>query len=144
MTKGLNVTAEQVRALSQKLVGALGGTPEHSYTAIKTEGAEKYATGGLNTYTGLAHLDGTPSAPEYVLNPEQTNAFLRLADVLPSIMGGDSIGGTTYGGNIYLNLDMHVDEIGSDYDVDRIADRVKDIIYNASSYRNVNTLNFIR
>ena len=144
MTKGLNVTAEQVRALSQKLVGALGGTPEHSYTAIKTEGAEKYATGGLNTYTGLAHLDGTPSAPEYVLNPEQTNAFLRLADVLPSIMGGDSIGGTTYGGNIYLNLDMHVDEIGSDYDVDRIADRVKDIIYDASSYRNVNTLNFIR
>ena len=48
------------------------------------------------------------------------------------------------GGNIYLDLDMHVDEIGSDYDVDRIANRVKDIIYDASSYRNVNTINFIR
>ena len=59
-------------------------------------------------------------------------------------MSGDSIGGTTYGGDIYLNLSMHVDEIASDYDVDRIADRVKDILYDASSYRNVNTLNFIR
>ena len=138
----MNVNAEQIRALLTNLTGRLGGTPVHSYTAEKAE--EKYATGGLNTYTGLAHLDGTPSAPEYVLNPEQTNAFLRLADVLPSIMGGDSIGGTTYGGDIYLNLDMHVDEIASDYDVDRIADRVKDILYDASSYRNVNTLNFIR
>ena len=142
LANGMNVNAEQIRALLTNLTGRLGGTPVHSYTAEKAE--EKYATGGLNTYTGLAHLDGTPSAPEYVLNPEQTNAFLRLADVLPSIMGGDSIGGTTYGGDIYLNLDMHVDEIASDYDVDRIADRVKDILYDASSYRNVNTLNFIR
>lgn len=142
LANGMNVNAEQIRALLTNLTGRLGGTPVHSYTAEKAE--EKYATGGLNTYTGLAHLDGTPSAPEYVLNPEQTNAFLRLADVLPSIMGGDSIGGTTYGGDIYLNLSMHVDEIASDYDVDRIADRVKDILYDASSYRNVNTLNFIR
>ena len=142
LANGMNVNAEQIRALLTNLTGRLGGTPVHSYTATKAE--EKYATGGLNTYTGLAHLDGTPSAPEYVLNPEQTNAFLRLADVLPSIMGGDSIGNTTYGGDIYLNLSMHVDEIASDYDVDRIADRVKDILYDASSYRNVNTLNFIR
>ena len=142
MAKGLDVNAYQIRALLSGLRGQLGGTPEHSFTAVKTE--EKYATGGLNTYTGLAHLDGTPSAPEYVLNPEQTNAFLRLADVLPSVMSGSPAGGASYGGNIYLNLDMHVDEIANDYDVDKIADRVKDILYNASSYRNVNTLNFIR
>jgi hypothetical protein len=51
---------------------------------------------------------------------------------------------TSRSGDIYLDLDMHVDEIGSDYDVDRIIDRVKDVLYDASSYRNVNTLNFIR
>ena len=103
-----------------------------------------YATGGLNTSSGLAWLDGTPSEPEYVLNARQTQAFLKLADVLPNVMSGNTQMNGALGGNIYLDLDMHVDEIGSDYDVDRIANRVKDIIYDASSYRNVNTINFIR
>lgn len=103
-----------------------------------------YATGGLNTRTGPAWLDGTPSEPEYVLNARQTQAFLKLADVLPAAMNGSAPINNSYGGDIYLNLDMHVDEIANDYDVDRIANRVKDILYDASSYRNVNTLNFIR
>jgi hypothetical protein len=64
--------------------------------------------------------------------------------VLPAAMNGSAPIGNSYGGDIYLNLDMHVDEIANDYDVDRIANRVKDILYDASSYRNVNTLNFIR
>lgn len=115
-------------------------------TTIKKGGAinQKYATGGLNTQQGPAWLDGTLSEPEYVLNARQTQAFLKLADVLPNVMSGNSTTANAFGNNIYLNLDMHVDEIGSDYDVDRIADRVKDILYNASSYRNVNTINFIR
>ena len=88
-------------------------------------------------------LHGTPSEPEYVLNAAQTQAFLKLADVLPSIFGGGTTTNNTFGG-VNLNLVMNVDEIGSDYDVDRIASRVKEIIYNASTYRNVNTLNFSR
>jgi len=36
--------------------------------AIRNFSFGKYATGGLATKTGLAWLDGTPSAPEYVLN----------------------------------------------------------------------------
>jgi hypothetical protein len=35
---------------------------------------------------GFAWLDGTPSEPEYVLNARQTDAFLKLADVLPAAM----------------------------------------------------------
>jgi len=105
---------------------------------------KKYATGGLASETGPAWLDGTLSEPEYVLNAKQTDAFLRLADVLPSMMqGGSNNTSTTFGG-INLNLVMNVDQIASDYDVDRIADRVKDIVYNAGQYRNVNTLNFMR
>ena len=103
----------------------------------------KFATGGLSTKTGPAWLDGTPSEPEYVLNARQTDAFLKLADVLPAFMSNGSTSTTTFGG-INLNLVMNVDQIASDYDVDRIADRVKSIIYDAGSYRNVNTLNFSR
>lgn len=102
-----------------------------------------FLTGGLTSKTGLAMLHGTPSAPEYVLNAAQTQAFLKLADVLPSVLNQNTGAAGVLGG-INLNLVMNVDEIGSDYDVDRIANRVKEIIYNAGSYRNVNTLNFLR
>ena len=104
---------------------------------------EGYATGGLNTQTGPALLHGTPSEPEYVLNARQTDAFLRLAEVLPNVMSNQSQVTNTFSG-VNLNLVMNVDQIASDYDVDRIADRVKDIIYDVGSYRNVNTLNFSR
>lgn len=41
-----------------------------------------YKTGGLVDYTGLAHLDGTPSKPELVLNSVDTENFLKLRDAL--------------------------------------------------------------
>lgn len=99
-----------------------------------------YATGGLTSKTGLAWLDGTPSEPEYVLNARQTEAFLRLADILPNIFTNNNQP-TITNGNVYLELTMNVGEIGSDYDVDRLVDRVKQDIYDASAYRNVNVVN---
>ena len=39
---------------------------------------------------------------------------------------------------------MNVGEIGSDYDVDRLVERVKQDIYDASAYRNVNVISSIR
>lgn len=41
-----------------------------------------YKTGGLNTNTGLAWLDGTPSNPELVLNSQDTQNFLKLTNLL--------------------------------------------------------------
>ena len=101
-----------------------------------------YKSGGLSTSTGPAWLDGTPSRPEYILNADQTEAFLKLASVLPSVIKGNMANNVKSAENIYLNLTMNIDEIGSDYDVDQIAERVKDIIYEASAYRNVNVLDF--
>ena len=40
----------------------------------------KYADGGIADFTGLAQLDGTPSKPEAVLNPKQTEAFMSLVE----------------------------------------------------------------
>lgn len=103
-----------------------------------------FATGGLTTRTGLAWLDGTPSEPEYVLNARQTDAFLKLAEVLPSMLNGTSTTTNNIGGNMYLEFHVNVDNISDDYDVDQLVERVKDDIYNAASYRNANVINFSR
>ena len=103
----------------------------------------KYATGGLNTSTGLAWLDGTASEPEYVLNARQTDAFLRLADILPAAMSNSTPISNTYG-NQNINVSINVDKIDSDYSVDQMVSRVKDKLYEDASYRNVNVLNFFR
>ena len=44
--------------------------------------AKGYLTGGRVDSTGWAWLDGTPDRPEYVLNADQTDAFIRLVDDL--------------------------------------------------------------
>ena len=41
---------------------------------------KKYATGGLVDYTGIAHVDGTPTRPELVLNANDTQNFLKFND----------------------------------------------------------------
>lgn len=38
----------------------------------------KFASGGLDDYTGPAWLDGTPSHPEYVLNPKDTEHMFNV------------------------------------------------------------------
>ena len=106
--------------------------------------AYKYATGGLATQSGPAWLDGTPKEPEYVLNARQTEAFLKLADVLPAAMSNsNSSVSNTFGSN-YINFAINVDKIDSDYSVDQMVDRIKDKLFSDASYRNVNTLSFIR
>ena len=114
--------------------------PNSSLTTEKYQ----YATGGLASYTGPAWLDGTPQEPEYVLNARQTDAFLRLAEVLPSMFGNQGTTVNNLGHDIYVEFNMNVGEIGSDYDVDRIVDRVKEDIYNIGSQGNVNSISFSR
>ena len=105
---------------------------------------ERYSTGGLNTRTGPAILDGTPSRPEYVLNAEQTGAFLQLADVLPALMSNNSVSTSTSSGDNYFDININVDSISSDYDVDRLTERIKQNIYEDGAYRNVNVINRLR
>ena len=42
----------------------------------------QYATGGVNTSTGLAWLDGTPNKPELVLNNTDTSKLYNLLHTL--------------------------------------------------------------
>ena len=96
-------------------------------------------TGGLASFTGPAWLDGTPSRPEYVLNADQTKAFFNLVDVLTGFGSSGSKSTQNSGDNTY-DIDINVESIGSDYDVEQMANKVKDIIVNSSRYRNNNTL----
>ena len=102
------------------------------------------ATGGLVPNTGLAWLDGTPSEPEYVLNARQTDAFLRLADVLPSMMNGTSNNISNAFGATYVNFSVNLESVSPDYDVDRMVDLVKDKLCDSATYRNNNVLSFLR
>lgn len=56
-----------------------------------TKYATKFATGGLADFTGPAWLDGTPTKPEIVLNPDDTE------NLLAAVQGLRSLDSTTMG-----------------------------------------------
>lgn len=112
-------------------------------------GEAKFATGGLADFTGPAWLDGTKSAPELVLNAQDTANFIALKDILSDILSGTKAANgssdkSSNGGDNYFDINISVDSIENDYDVEQMADKIKDMIYDDSIYRNVNTVNLIR
>lgn len=92
----------------------------------------KFASGGLADFTGPAWLDGTPSKPEIVLNARDSENLIQLRDILRNNQNS----GTNIGDS-YFDIDINVDEIAGDYDVDRMVDRIKQIIYNDSTRNQV-------
>ena len=103
-----------------------------------------FATGGLASFTGPAWLDGTPSKPELVLNAADTRNFLALKDVLSRAMGVVESGGGSSHGDATYEININVDHLNSDYDVDKVAERVKKIIVKDSNYRNVTQVRNLR
>ena len=105
---------------------------------------KKYAEGGLADYTGLAWLDGTPSKPELVLNAKDTENFLILKDILRSALKSTGSINNSYDGDATYEININVDHLNNDYDVDKVAERVKKIIVKDSSYRNVTQVRNLR
>ena len=106
-----------------------------------TTGSKRYAIGGLVSRSGPAWLDGSYSSPEYVLNPTQTEAFLKLANLLPEVFKNSN---QSFGGDLSVEVNVNVSQISNDYDVDQLVDRIKTDIYNVASYRNINTISRMR
>ena len=125
-----NSFGKEQRALAVNILKKMGITTN-----------EQYATGGLATRTGPAWLDGTPTKPELVLNAQDTKNFIALKDVLSHAV--NSAGSTSQENAVY-DIDINVDHINSDYDVDKIAKRVQNIIVEKSSYRNVTQVRSFR
>ena len=103
----------------------------------------EYATGGLASYTGPAWLDGTPSKPELVLNSADTKNFIALRDVLSKAMGNIDNSSETLTNTSY-EININVDHINNDYDVDKIAARIKKDIVKDAGYRNVTQVRNLR
>lgn len=102
-----------------------------------------YQTGGPAYGTGIAWLDGTPSKPEYVLNPNETQAYFSLRDIASELVRRDA--GIQKAGDVYYKIDLNVEGgIANDYDVDRIVKKIKDSIVDDSQRRNVNSIRLMR
>jgi hypothetical protein len=101
-----------------------------------------YKTGGLADFTGPAWLDGTPSKPEYILNAQQTERFFSLVDILEGFKT-DTEPKKASGDN-YFDINISVEKIEDDYDVEQMADKIRRMIYDDATYRNVNAINHIR
>ena len=109
-----------------------------------TGSSKYYKKGGLADFTGPAWLDGTKSKPEMVLNAKDTQNFIQLKDILAGLRSGIVGNGQEQSGDWYFDIDINVGEIANDYDVDKVADRVKQAIYKETTYRNVNAINFLK
>lgn len=101
-----------------------------------------YKEGGMADFTGPAWLDGTKAKPEAVLNAEDTQNFIKLRNILSSLMDGTSVSESS--GDTYYEIHIEVESLANDYDVDQVADKVKRIINEDARYRNTNAINIIR
>ena len=100
-----------------------------------------YKTGGLADFTGPAWLDGTKAHPELVLNARDTENFIQLKDILSGMGSLDKL---QNGGDNYYNFDIKVDQLASDYDVDKLIGKIKNEITKDAVYRNTNAIHLIR
>ena len=108
--------------------------------ALKATGM--FASGGLADFTGPAWLDGTRSHPELVLNSRDTQNFIELKDTLADMRKNGSL--SLAGGDSYYEIVVNVDQMSSDYDVDKAIDRIKARLAQDGAYRNVNALSRLR
>lgn len=101
----------------------------------------KYATGGLSTKTGLAWLDGTPSKPERVLSPYQTQLFEDMIDTLHAIKTINVPTMPAFGAETssrsqptltFGDVVIQVDKLDNDTDYDELAEKFFDHVLEKS------------
>lgn len=102
----------------------------------------KYEQGGLADFTGPAWLDGTKSRPEYILNSQQTEKFFSLIDILEGLHTKEL--DKKQSGDNYFDIEINVEKLENDYDVEKIANKIRSMIYEDATYRNVNSINHVR
>ena len=107
-----------------------------------------YDSGGLADFTGPAWLDGTKARPEMVLNPQDTQNFIQLKDILSDILTGTNTinkneSNQTSQANTF-DIDINIEKISDDYDVEELADKIRSMLYTDASYRNVNNISRMR
>lgn len=122
-------------------------TPDDLITKMKTE-LNAYEQGGLADFTGPAWLDGTKARPEMVLNARDTQNFIQLKDILAEILEGTNHttnNSQSRQSNVNtFDIDINVESLKDDYDVEQLADKIRSMLYEDASYRNVNNVSLMR
>jgi hypothetical protein len=103
---------------------------------------KRFATGGFADFTGPAWLDGTKKKPEAVLNALQTKHFIQFTNALDTIFNGHSnlttpTQSNQKSGDANYTFHINIDQMASDYDVDKLIERIEEKMIKASRYRNV-------
>ena len=107
-----------------------------------------FETGGLADFTGPAWLDGSKSRPEMVLNARDTQNFIQLKDILSEILDDNkhtsNHSSSSQSAISTIDIDINVEKIDSDYDVEQLANKIRSMLYNDATFRNVNDVSMRR
>ena len=79
-----------------------------------------------------------------VLNARDTENLIQLKNILGSLLNRSSSTAPENNGDITYDIDINVESIGSDYDVDQIANKIKNLINDDARYRNNNAVSLMR
>lgn len=89
--------SEKINGTNQILSGIYSMISNMVSASNQITSVDRFATGGVVRYTGLAHLDGTKSRPELVLNQNDSKNFLELRDILRGVDISNYIGNNPVG-----------------------------------------------
>lgn len=68
---------------------------------------------------------------------------MALKDILSHLMT-NKVEEPTKNGDNYYEINIQVEELSNDYDVDKLANKIKTMIHQDGMYRNVNSINILR
>lgn len=107
-------------------------------TDVNMNGAyQAYASGGLNTVTGPAWLDGTKANPELVLNPSDTRNILTATSVIRSIDKNTLDRMDSFINQSTQNMMMSLGSISASYSASAGADRLEQEVHITAEFPNV-------
>lgn len=123
-------TAEEAEFMASK-------TPRYALSRIFNDEGKAYSTGGLVDYTGLALVHGSQEKPEAFLSALDTERIGKAAELLseiPLLNSNNSYGDVVSSniGDTSIEIHINVDSIANDYDVDKLASRIKKDIVDIS------------
>ena len=83
-----------------------------------------------------------------VLNARDTQNFIQLKDILAEILEGTNhITNKSQSKENSVNtfdIDINVESLKDDYDVEQLADKIRSMLYNDATFRNVNNVSLKR
>ena len=98
--KGNEINRQVVDTETRRKTQTNSGSSGSKYVPVM----QAYASGGLASFTGPAWLDGTPSKPERILSPVQTELFDKMVSNLESLRAYNTTNNAIVGASSAVNV----------------------------------------